>query len=205
MHRSLLSMKDLPLMTAAGVRIGEIADAYFDPFEQRILAFRVEWEDTVVLGPDDLLPITQLLELNADIGTVADEIGVTAGLEPDLSDGTADGLQLAFVELIDHVVVDAAGARIGRLADLQFDPQDGSVEFYEIVSDHDDEALMLPPDKGIEMRDSQLIVPPGAMASLRRAKRSPELAIAFLEAEGFEDLVGEDDLEVSRASGTEGG
>lgn len=202
MHRSLMSMKDLPLLTAAGVRMGEIADALYDPLEQRILAFLVNWEGEVILGPDDFLPITQLLELNADIGTVADEIGVSAGLDTDLA-MSRDGQMCAFEELIDRPVSDSDGNQVGRLADLQFDPQDGSIEFYELMPEEQGEPLMVPPHAGIEVRDGLLILPASAVKAARKSTRPPQLGIAFLEAEGLEDHVGEDDLEVSRSNGME--
>lgn len=200
MHRSLASMQGLPLLTAAGVRVGEITDALYDASEQRILAFSVDWEEDVIPGPDDLLPITQLLELNADIGTVAEELGVSAGLDSEAG-VTQEGFVAVFADLIDCPVRDSDGQEVGTLVDIQFDPQDGSVQNYEVAIDGRGESLMVPPHQGLEVAGDHVVLPADAIAAAHKNPRQPQLGISMLEDEGFEDRVGEDDLEVSRAAG----
>jgi sporulation protein YlmC with PRC-barrel domain len=197
-------MQRLPLLTPAGVRMGEIADAFYEPYEQRILAFVVEWEDAAAAGADNLLPLTQITELNADIATVADEIGVSAGLQANL-DRMGDNWLPAFEKLLDRPVVDEAGNTIGRLADMHFDPQDGSVEFYEVVLEEQADPLMLPPAKGLDVVDGKVLVPGACIEAARKHANPPSMGIAFLEAEGMEDHVGEDDIEVARITGAEPG
>jgi sporulation protein YlmC with PRC-barrel domain len=195
-------MLRLPLLTSAGVRLGEIADAFYEPYEQRILAFNVDWEDAAIAGTDDVLPLTQLTELNADIATVSDEIGVSSGLGANL-DNIGDNWLPAFERLLDKPVVDEAGNAIGRLADMHFDPQDGSVEFYEIVVEEEADPLLLPPAKGLDVVDGKVLVPGACIEAARRHANPPSMGIAFLEAEGMEDTVGEEDIEVARIAGSE--
>lgn len=202
MHRSMASMNRLPLLTAEGVRMGEITDAFYEPYEQRILGFSVDWEDATAAGVDDILPLTQLTELNADIATVADEIGVSAGLQANL-DTIGDNWLAVFEQLLDKPVVDEAGNTIGRLADIHFDPQDGSVEFYELVIEEQADPLMLPPAKGLDVADGKVLVPGACIEAARKHANPPSMGIAFLEAEGLEDHVGEDDIEVARIAGEE--
>ena len=203
MHRSLTSLSGLPLMTAAGVRLGEITDAFFEPFEQRILAFVVDWEpDTATLGPADLLPITQLLELNADLGTVADEIGISAGLDADQA-GTAEGWVQMNLSLIDRIVKDATGKQVGHLVDLHFDPQDGSVEFYEVAESEQGASLMIAPHPQLELREDELVLPIEAIQAARRRGEPGVRGVTFIEAEAVEEAVGEEDLEVSHSAGAD--
>lgn len=191
-------MQGLPLMTAAGVRMGEITDAYFDPSEQRILAFEVDWEENEagLIGPDDLLPITQILELTADTMTVADELGVSAGL-----DSEAGTTQEGWVAVL-ATLIDKEASPMGTLVDLQFDPQDGSVHAYELAVDGQDDSVLVLPHAGIEIQDGQLVLSEQAVKAARETPRA-KLDVAFLEDNGVDDTVGEDDLEVTRSRGAQ--
>ncbi|MDB5099369.1 MAG: hypothetical protein JWM80_3790 [Cyanobacteria bacterium RYN_339] len=198
-------MQRLPLLTAEGVRLGEITDAFYEPYEQRILAFSVDWEDAASTGSDTLLPLTQLSELNADIATVSDEIGASAGLQANIDNSDDNNWLPAFERMLDRPVVDEVGNIIGRLADIHFDPQDGSVEFYEIVVDELGDPLLLPPAKGLDVVDGKVLVPGACIEAARKHGNPPSMGIAFLEAEGLEDMVGEEDIEVARISQHEAG
>lgn len=207
MHRSLISMQGMPVVSEQGLRLGAVMDAYFDPFEQRVIAFVIDWENDIVRGPEDLLPITQIAQLNADIMTVAHEMGVTAGLEYEFQLET-EGLLLVAEQLIGRMVAFASGEAIGSLADLQFDPQDGSVESYELnpLGEQAKEApaVLLPPDHDYDFRDTVIVVPNGLKDGMeRREHREPSPSITMVESElGEDEPVGEDDVEVYRNPST---
>lgn len=209
MQRSLVSMQDLPIISEQGVRLGALQDAYFDPLEQRIIAFVCDWENDLVRGPENILPILQISELTADVVTVPSELGVSAGLEYDFQIET-EGLMLVAEQIIGKSVVFASGAVLGELVDVLFDPQDGSVAFFEIAPEQatvsDMPNYLLPPDPAFDFSDHKLVVPDAAKELLTRRTRQaidegptaePQLNVAFLEAN--EDRVGEDDIEVTRS------
>lgn len=207
MHRSLMSMQGMPVTSEQGLRLGAVLDAYFDPFEQRVIAFVIDWENDLVRGPEDLLPITQIAQLNADIMTVAHELGVTAGLEYEFQIET-DGLLLVNEQMIGRMVAFASGEAAGGLADLQFDPQDGSVQAYELnpIGEQamDAPAMLLPPHHDYDFRDNVIVVPDELKARLqRRERQEPPPGITMIDRElGEEELVGEDDIEVFRNPST---
>lgn len=209
MHRSLVSMQDLPIISEQGVRLGAIQDAYFDPSEQRIIAFVVDWENDLVRGPENILPIMQISELTADVVTVPSEIGVSAGLEYDFQLET-EGLMLAIGEVIGKPVGFQDDGVLGELVDMQFDPADGSVAFYEITPAQDtlrdQPSYLLAPEPTIEFQPNRLMIPEDAKHRLTRQVRQqadamladqPQLNVAFLEAN--DERVGEEDIEVTRS------
>lgn len=207
MHRSLMSMQGMPVTSEQGLRLGAVTDAYFDPFEQRVIAFVIDWENDLVRGPEDLLPITQIAQLNADVMTVAHEMGVTAGLEYEFQFET-DSLLLVAEHMVGQAVAFASGDALGELVDLQFDPQDGSVEAYEIsaLAEPGTElpAILLSPEHRIDFQDGRLVVPDDLKGALERKKQRRETpAVTLIETElGEEELVGEDDIEVYRNPST---
>jgi uncharacterized protein YrrD len=202
-------MQDLPIISEQGLRLGAIQDAYFDPTEQRVIAFVVDWENDLVRGPENLLPLMQISGLNADIVTVPNELGVSAGLEHDFQIET-EGLLLAVEQVVGDQVKLAAGTVLGEIVDVMFDPTDGSVAFYEVgpVGDTvtDQPTALVAPEPTFEFAERVLTVPDDVQARMtRRAKQQqaegpevePTLNVAFLEAN--EDRVGEDDIEVTRS------
>src|SRR5687768_10125614 len=116
MHRSLMSMEGMPVLSEEGVRLGVITDAWFDPFEQRIVGFAVDWENNMVQGPDDMLPILQISELNADVATVP-EMAPTAGLDY-MSEIETEGLVPVIARFVGHPVEFGSGEVLGELVDL---------------------------------------------------------------------------------------
>lgn len=209
MHRSLVSMQDLPIISEQGVRLGAIQDAYFDPSEQRIIAFVVDWENDLVRGPENILPIMQISELTADVVTVPSEIGVSAGLEYEFQIET-EGLLNAIADVIGKAVCFQDGARLGELVDMQFDPADGSVASYEITPENDtlrdQPSYLLAPEPTIEFQADRLMIPDDAKHRLTRQvhkqidallEDQPQLNVAFLEAN--DERVGEEDIEVTRS------
>ena len=209
MHRSLVSMQDLPIISEQGVRLGAIQDAYFDPLEQRVIAFVVDWENDLVRGPENILPILQISELTADVVTVPNELGVSAGLEY-MAQLETEGLMLVSGQLIGKPVQFASGATLGELVDVHLDPADGSVTMYEIAPVQstlsDQPNYCLTPDPDFDFSDDHLVVPDAAKERLTRRAHAqatemiegePQLNVAFLEAN--DDRVGEEDIEVSRS------
>ncbi|MFN3430136.1 MAG: PRC-barrel domain-containing protein [Candidatus Sericytochromatia bacterium] len=209
MHRSLVSMQDLPILSEQGVRLGATQDAYFDPSEQRIIAFVVDWENDMVRGPENILPIMQISELTADVVTVPSELGVSAGLEYAFQIET-EGLMLAVADLVGKPVGFQDGALLGELVDMQFDPADGSVAFYEIAPAQDtlrdQPSYLLAPEPTIEFQADRLMIPDDAKHRLTRRvlqqvdqmlEDQPQLNVAFLEAN--DERVGEEDIEVTRS------
>ena len=211
MHRSLVSMQDLPIISEQGVRLGAIQDAYFDPLEQRVIAFVVDWENELVVGPENVLPIMQISEMTAEVATVPEELGVTSSLEYDTQTET-EGLMHATEQLVGKPVCVADGHKLGELVDLQFDPQDGSVAAYEIAEEPlalaDLPNLLLTPVPDINFQDDGIVVPKEAEEQLRRQTRRQtaqalqgEPRVTFLEEE--DEPVGEDDVQVIRSSTTQ--
>lgn len=209
MHRSLVSMQDLPIISEQGVRLGAIQDAYFDPLEQRIIAFVVDWENDLVRGPENILPIMQVSELTADVVTVPSELGVSAGLEY-MAQLETEGLIQVAAQLIGKPVRFASGAVLGELVDIHVDPADGSVALYEIAPAQDTLSDMpnyvLGPEPEFDFSDDHLVLPDASKERLSRRTREhydgptdgePQLNVAFLEAN--EDQVGEEDIEVTRS------
>jgi sporulation protein YlmC with PRC-barrel domain len=204
MHRSVVSMQELPIVSELGVRLGTIQDAYFDPSEQRIIAFSVEWENDLVRGPEDLLPLTQISELNADVATVKDEVGVASGLEYDFQI-EMDGVLLVLEELIDAEVSLVSGERIGQLVDVAFDPQDGAVHSYEIAPSQaptlSQPNYLLSPQHDLDFTQGALILPDALKAELIQAQKgsTPRLDVTFLDLDDrSEEPQGEADIEASR-------
>jgi uncharacterized protein YrrD len=201
MHRSLASMVGMPVVTQQGVRMGEIRDALLDPTEHRLVAFDVEWADDQVLNRDEPLPVTDLVELTADVATVSDEIGTSRGLDRDFTvDG--DGVLRALDQVVDMRVLDGKDGVIGVVADLHFDPTDGSIGFYEIMPHADPnetaDAMLLTPHQALEFRDGDaLVVPDAARASLQ-VKPAPRVDIAMMRQVGIEEPQGDEDIEVLR-------
>lgn len=206
MQRSLLSMEGMPVLSEEGVRLGAISDAHFDPFEQRIVGFAVDWENDLVRGPEDMLPIIQISELNADIVTIP-EMAATAGLDY-MRDTDADGLLLVRERLAGLKVV-SEKEPIGELVDLLFDPQDGSVTSYEIApADNGDTtrpSYLLPPRPDLDFQGDRLVLSEAAQADLKHKTGQDigSLGIAFLEVEDEADQVGEEDIEVTRSQRTQ--
>ncbi len=201
MQRSLASMVGMPIETRLGVRMGEIRDAFLDPTEHRLVAFDVEWGPDVVLNRDEPLPVTDVVELTADIATVSDEIGTSRGLDRDFTvDG--EGVLRALDQVVDMRVLDGKDQPIGVVADVLFDPQDGSVRFYEVMPHADlsepTDAMLLAPHRAIEFRDAEAIVVPDAARSALRAKPSPRIDIAIMRQVGIEEPQGDEDIEVLR-------
>jgi uncharacterized protein YrrD len=201
-------MQDMPIISEQGVRLGAIQDAYFDPTEQRVIAFVVDWENDLVRGPENLLPLMQISELNADIVTVPNELGVSAGLEHDFQIET-EGLLMGISQVVGDTVKLSKGEVLGEIVDMMFDPTDGSVAFYEVgpVGDAvtDQPTSLVAPEPTFEFNEHALVVPDDVKERMtRRAKQreedpemTPQLNVAFLEAN--EDRVGEEDIEVTRS------
>lgn len=201
MQRSLASMVGMPVETRLGVRMGEIRDAYLDPTEHRLVAFDVEWGPDVVLNRDEPLPVTDMIELTADIATVADEIGTSRGLDRDFTvDG--EGVMRALDQVVDMPVLDAQGQPLGVVADVLFDPQDGSVRYYEVMPHADlsepADAQLLTPHQAIEFRDAQAIVVPDVARGALRAKPTPRVDVTLMRQMGIEEPQGDEDVEVLR-------
>lgn len=201
MQRSLASMVGMPVETRLGVRMGEIRDAYLDPTEHRLVAFEVDWGPDVVLNRDEPLPVTDVVELTADIASVNDEIGTSRGLDRDFTvDG--DGVMRALDQVVDMRVVDGRDQVIGVVADVLFDPQDGSVRFYEVMPHADlsepADAMLLAPHQAIEFRDGDAIVVPDGAKGALRAKPAPRVDVALMRQVGIEEPQGDEDVEVLR-------
>lgn len=201
MQRSLASMVGMPVETTLGVRMGEIRDAFLDPTEHRVVAYDVEWGPDVVLNRDEPLPVTDVVELTADIATVSDEIGTSRGLDRDFTvDG--DGVMKALDHVVDMRVVDGKDALLGVVADVLFDPQDGSVRFYEVMPHADAsepaDAMLLAPHQAIEFRDGEAIVVPDAAKGALQAKPAPRVDVAMMRQLGIEEPQGDEDVEVLR-------
>ena len=117
MKRSLSGMADLAVLSAEGVRLGAVHDAYVDPSEQRVVGFSIDWDEELLhAGSEtDFLPLTQMVELTADVLSVGDELGESEGLAHDFSIDR-EGLLKVFEVLIGRRVHDADGAciRVGR-------------------------------------------------------------------------------------------
>lgn len=216
MKRSLSGMADLAVLSAEGVRLGAVHDAYVDPSEQRVVGFSIDWDEELLhAGSEtDFLPLTQMVELTADVLSVGDELGESEGLAHDFSIDR-EGLLKVFEVLLGRRVHDADGALVGELADLHFDPQDGSLTDYEITQVHLDESpapvKLLHARSGVDLLsdDGTLRLPAGAVLrdpSPRHPDESleapdPTLAIAFLEVD--EEPVGEEDVESRRETFTQ--
>lgn len=203
MHRSLMSMQGMPVTSEQGLRLGSVSDAFFDPFEQRIIAFVIDWENDLVRGPEDLLPITQVTELTADTLTVAHEIGVTVGLEYEFQVET-EGLILAIGQLTGRPVEVEGDGALGTLVDVLFDPGDGSVACYEVAPPDEQERklpnFLLHPDHNLDFGDSTIVLPKSIGNALKeRSEHPPKLDISFLETDPTQEAVGEDDVEVNRS------
>lgn len=203
MHRSLMSMQGMPVTSEQGLRLGAVSDALFDPFEQRIIAFVVDWENDMVRGPEDLLPITQISELTADTLTVPHELGVTAGLEYEFQMET-EGLIPAYEQLIGRRIEAEGDSTFGTLVDVLFDPQDGSVADYEIAPPNETERrtpnYLLHPDNDLDFTDSKIVLPKAIAEHLReRSDNAPRLDVTFMENDPAQELVGEEDVEVTRS------
>ncbi|HEY9724500.1 MAG TPA: PRC-barrel domain-containing protein [Oscillatoriaceae cyanobacterium] len=208
MHRSLMSMQGLPVLSNKGVRLGSLQDAYFDAFEHRILGFVVDWENDLVHGPEELLPITQITDLTPDVVTLGDEMAATAGLEYEW-DVDMQGLALAFDAVIGKTVTFATAGPIGELVDILFDPQDGSVEHYEVAPANATQvelpSYMISPSPTLEFQAEKVVVPDDLKGRLQTHTRTTEGAEEE-EQLGLlpdEDRVGEEDVEVQRSGTTQ--
>ena len=201
MQRSLASMVGMPVMTSLGVRMGEIRDGYLDPTEHRLVAFDVDWGPDIVLNRDEPLPVSDIVELTADILTVADEIGTSRGLDRDFTvDG--DGVLKGLDQVVDMIVVDEQDEPLGVVADLLFDPQDGSVRFYEVMPhanlSEPTDAVLLAPHQALEFRDGDALVVPAAARASMRVKPGPRVDITMMGQMGFDEPQGDEDVEVLR-------
>lgn len=190
-------MVDLPVQTLLGVRLGTIRDAWLEPGEHRLLAFDVAWDDEQVLDRDQPLPVQDLLELTAEGATVEDELGTCRGLDRDAPDAEG-GLLPVLAEVVGRWIEDDAGHVIGRISDVLFDPQDGSVRAYEYVPGDDPEALcdpaLLAPARGMRFdATGSLVVPVGT-----RPLRPSRLEIVMLDTMGLDLPLGDEDVEVVR-------
>lgn len=208
MHRSLMSMQGLPVLSNKGVRLGSLQDAYFDAFEHRILGFVVDWENDLVQGPEELLPITQITDLTPDVVTLGDEMAASAGLEYDWQ-VEMQGLALAFDSVIGKPVTFATLGPIGELVDILFDPQDGSVEFYEVAPVNATQvelpSYLLSPAPALEFQADRIVVPDELKGRLNTHTATTEGAeeeeqLGLLPED---DRVGEEDVEVQRTSTTQ--
>lgn len=211
MRRSLSGMVDMPVLTDEGVRLGTLKDAYIDPSEQRVVGFRVDWEEELLhAGSEtDFLPLTQMVELTADVLSVGGELGESEGLAHDFAIDR-EGLLAAFETVLGRRVYDARGELVGEVADLHFDPQDGSLTDYEITQAHLDESPapvkllhartgldLLTPDGTLKLPETAVLQdPPPRHPDESESAPDPALAIAFLEVD--EEPVGEEDVESRR-------
>jgi uncharacterized protein YrrD len=198
-----MSMQGMPVTSEQGLRLGAVTDAFFDPFEQRIIAFVIDWENDIVRGPEDLLPITQVSELTADTLTVPHEMGVTAGLEYEFQVET-EGLLLAIEHVTGRPVEVEGDGAFGTLVDMLFDPGDGSVACYEVAPPDETERklpnYLLQPDHNLDFGDSKIVLPKAIAQTMReRSENPPRLDISFLETDPNQEPVGEDDIEVTRS------
>ena len=202
MQRSLASMVGMPVVTRQGVRMGEIRDALLDPTEHRLVAYDVEWNDDRVLNQAEPLPLSDVVELTADVATVEDEIGTSRGLDRDFTvDG--EGVLRGLDHVVDMRVEDGQGKEIGYVADIHFDPQDGSVRFYELMPHRDlsepADAMMLAPHQDLEFRDGDALVVPATARVALHAKPEPRVDLAMMRQMGIDEPQGDEDIEVSRS------
>lgn len=202
MQRSLASMEGMPVATAQGLRMGEIRDAWLETSEHRLLAYEVAWSDDQALNRDEPLPLGDVVELTADVATVADEIGATRGQDLDFPAG-GEGLFRALGTICGMAVLDARGVRIGTIADVHFDPQDGTVRSYEVSTADDPDApvdvMLLAPHRALEWRDGRALVVPAQAEAALRAKPTPRLDVTLMDELELDEPQGDEDVEVSRA------
>jgi sporulation protein YlmC with PRC-barrel domain len=115
--------------TSTAATVGRVAGAVIDPSERRITAVTVDgsdagsivsWEDVSGFGPDALaIPSTDVLRLP----------------RVEREERTIDGA----LDVMGKAVYDEAGDHLGKVRDVEFDPESGAVE--AIVVDRDDQRL----------------------------------------------------------------
>lgn len=202
MQRSIASMVGVPVITAQGVRMGEIRDAWVEPSEHRVLAFIVDWEESQSIHQDDVLPLVDIIGLNADVATVDDELGAGHGLELDFPVG-GEGFLRAIEQIIDLRLIDDQDQLLGLVTDVHFDPTDGGVHAYEIgpADGANEDAKLLTPHHGLEFRDGDALVCPQGCLGHFNDKATPRVDILMMRELGLEELQGEEDVEVARSHG----
>jgi uncharacterized protein YrrD len=198
----MASMVGMPVVSALGVRMGEVRDAWVDPVEHRVLAFVVEWEETQATHQGDVLPLVDVTELNADVLTIGDELGAGHGLDRDFPEA-GEGLLLAIAQVLDLRLVDERDQVLGLVVDVLFDPQDGGVQAYEIGPEGGEavDTELLVPHRGLEFRDGDALVCPAGCAGHLHDKPTLRLDLAILRELDLEEADGEEEVEVVRVHG----
>jgi len=157
--RSLRDLLDQPIISRDDVQLGEVADAYLEPVEQRVVKLSVDWlpNRDQVSGPDLDLPLAQVTNFDPHQLVVASEVGETAGLDFSPYD---DGDLVAGGQILDREVVTKSGEPIGLLADVYFDDSDGAITGYEVEQPETGmPSRIIAPTPEIEFSGDRVIMP----------------------------------------------
>lgn len=114
-----------------GECIARIGDVLWDPVEQRVLAFKVQWLDAEARshGPSEDLPLSQIRRAAASAFECAPLPQATAGLDAGLASvGLAEGGAILGASLTD------VGRHLrGRVVDVHFLDDDGAIVGFELA------------------------------------------------------------------------
>ncbi|MEB3197327.1 MAG: PRC-barrel domain-containing protein [Candidatus Sericytochromatia bacterium] len=204
MQRSLAGMKGVPVITQQGVRIGTIVDGVLDLSEHRLVAFEIDWEDDQGLERTECLPLQSLSELNADVATIAGELGISQSMAWVDTEAMPHPLR----EMLGLPIRWPDGTPIGILVDLLFDPRDGGVYAYEYLPgqalDAPQDARFLRPHRTIRFVPGQMLLLEEASGGVFRTEPVPRVDIRVMTQLGLEEPQGEEDIELQRhTSGSE--
>ncbi len=157
--RSVRDLLEQPVVSRDDVLLGEVAEVFLEPSEQRIVKLSVDWVEGAgqVFGPESDLPLAQVSNFDPHQLVVGGDVGETAGLDYDPVDAT---LLLPATALLDREVQTRSGDPLGALADIFFDDGDGAVVGYEVEQESTGlPSRILLPSADMELGGECIVVP----------------------------------------------